>query len=76
MCYTFGNWYWWPIWAIPYWIVFVTAVVLLVGSLLSTPSNKREHVARRPAEDILDMRYAQGEIDTEEYKQRVSELQR
>lgn len=64
---------WWHIgWMWLFWIAVIVAVVFLVRTVAAP--------ARRPTaaspEEILKQRYAQGEIDQEEYERRLSDLRR
>lgn len=49
-----------------FWGAIILPVVLLAGSLSRTGRERRQKSAR----DILDERYARGEIDREEYEEK------
>ena len=63
---------WWPIWPL-LWLGVIVALVLLF--------RRRGWTAARPqsgperARDILAERYARGEITSEEYRERLEQLQ-
>ena len=50
------------------WLIFLG---LIVGALYFLKGEKHQE---RSAKDILDLRYAKGEIDTKEYRERLKEL--
>ena len=54
----------WAVWL--FWIVVIALVVMVVGRLYST----RDRGTGPSASQILERRYAAGEISTEEYKER------
>ena len=62
------HWGWWI-----FWIAFITIIVLLFwrGRKGSTPDSVRETPL-----DILQRRYAAGEITTEDYEERKDRLER
>lgn len=55
-------------------VVAVAAVVVLVRHTTGTGSERRER--GRTALDILDERYARGDIDADEYRKRRADLER
>jgi putative membrane protein len=55
------------------WIVLLVLVLLLLGGLLRAGQGRD---AESSARDILDRRYARGEIDRDEYQQRLEDLER
>jgi putative membrane protein len=72
-------------WMWLFWLLLVVGVVLLVlvavralGGGVTRPTGDRPGVAARPgrsrARELLDERYARGEITTEEYRERLSAL--
>ncbi len=65
-----GAWELHWIWMVVFWVVVVGLIVWAVARI--APSNRD----RRPksAREILDERYARGELDEEEYRRRRSEL--
>jgi putative membrane protein len=63
-------------WAAFGWVFMVLIVVLVVWLIWSTTSGVRQRPTRRPsALDVLDERYARGEIDRDEYQQRKDDLE-
>ncbi len=74
-----GGWFWlWPL-SMVFWIALIAAVVwLVVRSLRShdrpTTGRAHERSGTDRARDILAERYARGEINTEEYNERLSGL--
>lgn len=66
-----GNWsgwgWWWMAIAM---VLFWGAVALVVVLLVRRPTSS----TRRDAQDVLDERYARGEIDAEEYRTRREAL--
>ena len=69
-----GGWMW--LWAVPTMLFFVVFLVWLVrAGVGSTPQSGT--VPRDPderAREILGERYARGDLSTEEYRERASEL--
>ena len=72
-------------WMWLFWLLLVLGLVLLavvavraVGGGLTRPAGDRPDVGARPgrsrARELLDERYARGEITTEEYRERLSAL--
>jgi putative membrane protein len=72
-----GGWYgmgigmgWmWIFWAVVL-VAFVTVIVLALNVTRRSPGG------RESPEDILRRRYAQGELDQEEYQKRLHDLRR
>jgi len=64
-----SGWAWW--WMTIAMVLFWGAVAWVVVMLARRPSAS----ARRDAQDVLDERYARGEIDAEEYRTRRETLQ-
>lgn len=69
-----GGWMW--LWGLPMMLLFVVLLVWLArASLGSTPpSGSPPRDPDERAREILAERYARGELTTEEYRERVSEL--
>lgn len=69
-----GGWMW--LWGVAMMVLFVVAIVWLVrassGGIGRSGGSPRDPVER--AREILAERYAQGELTTEEYRERMSEL--
>ena len=58
-------------------LLLIVVVVLLFGVLRQFGDDRRERrTLGRGARDILDERYARGEIDADEYKRRRADLER
>ena len=76
MDWTDGGFSWW--WMLPM-MGFMLAVIgtilwaIVTVSRSSGPTSVSDHPS---AEDILNSRFARGEIDTAEYRERVDELHR
>ncbi len=70
-----GGWMW--LWGVAMMVLFVVLIAWLVrasdGAVRTTHPAQPEPTAR--AREILAERYAGGELSTEEYRERVSELQ-
>ena len=67
-----GGWWWWlwgPV-SIVFWLGVVAGVVWLI--MRRAPRNEPSPLER--ARQILAERYAKGEIDTEEFQQRMDHL--
>jgi putative membrane protein len=62
---------WWIVFVPLFWIAVVTGIVLLVRSRGGWGPPR---MARESALEVLDRRYAQGEIDIDEYRERRSVL--
>lgn len=70
-----GGWGWGM--AIFGWLFMMLMVALIVWLIwLATRQPGSSHDGRRGAVDLLDERYARGEIDREEYLQRRSDLEK
>ncbi|WP_372729923.1 hypothetical protein [Nocardioides sp.] len=74
-----AGWMWW--WGLVVMLVLLVVVVvaaaLVARSLGSQPSTARggdESAPNQRAKALLAERYARGEIDTAEYRERLSEL--
>jgi len=73
-----SNWGWgaWSLMTVgmvAFWALLITSVVLVVRYLV-TPSAAEGALDPKSAEDLLDERYVRGEIDADEYGQRVALL--
>ncbi|MGH2995043.1 MAG: SHOCT domain-containing protein [Gaiellaceae bacterium] len=60
---------WWPLWPI-LWLAIAVAVVWFLSRRWRAPRSG----GLDRAQEILAERYARGEIDSEEYRQRLDEL--
>jgi putative membrane protein len=58
------------IWMVVFWAAVIALVVWAVSRLTPTDRDRGANRAR----DVLDERYARGEIDEEEYRRRRSQL--
>jgi putative membrane protein len=68
-----GGWAWMWIVGFAFLILLVALAVVLIVRLTSPqplPPNARVAPARRSAEDVLAERFARGEIDAKEYRER------
>ena len=73
--------YWWGhafMWIVP--LLFLIGVVLLLGLLFRAPwlswPGVRQGESRETAREILDQRYARGEITKEQYEEMKRTLER
>lgn len=69
------NGWWWHMsgmWI--FWIILIVLVVFLVG-WLPTAGQRHESPRESPIE-VLKRRYAQGEIEKEEYERKLADLRR
>ena len=67
-----GGWMW--LWGTLMMVVFVVLVVWLVRAGRGSAGSARRDPADRGRE-VLAERYAKGELSTEEYRERLSELE-
>jgi len=71
------GWGWGAMWLGPLfmvgWLALLIAVIVLLVRWLNGGSGSRS-VSTRTAQDILDERYARGEIDRDEYLQRQKDI--
>ncbi|MFP4186388.1 MAG: SHOCT domain-containing protein [Thermoplasmata archaeon] len=63
------------------WLILVIAVILVIGVLIALLLNGSSNGSNRSstnksAEQILDERYARGEITEEEYREKKKEMRR
>ncbi len=61
-----GHGAWGALWMVLFWAFVVGLIVLLIRGIVPGSSGSRERTAR----DILDERFARGEISEEEYADR------
>jgi putative membrane protein len=64
-------------WSMPFGGLAVLVIVVLgvaFAVAIAASVNRSSSAAHPTAEDLLRMRYARGEIDTEEYQQRLAAL--
>jgi putative membrane protein len=57
---------------VAFWALVITAVVLVVRYLVTPDGAGAAPPGRKSAEDLLAERYARGEIDADEYRQRAA----
>jgi putative membrane protein len=65
-----AGWGWW----FPFGLVFWLGLTALAVYLLSHTTGRRQPWGAASARDILAERFARGEIDSEEYEERLSHL--
>ncbi|KAB0581248.1 SHOCT domain-containing protein [Ideonella dechloratans] len=73
-----GPWEWFPLmWIFP--LIFLVVILLIVfrggGSPMSGGRGMRTHDREESAKEILDRRYARGEIGQEEYQRMKKDLE-
>jgi putative membrane protein len=71
-----SNWGWgaWSLMTagmVAFWALLITSVVLVVCYLATPDGADAAPLGRTRAEDLLAERYARGEIDADEYRQRL-----
>ena len=59
-----------------FWWVFWVLLIVLFFVMLTPVPRKRAHLYRQTPLEILQRRYAAGEITTEEYEERKARLER
>lgn len=52
------------------WIIWLLLVAVIVWAVIRTSSSDQRSDSRPSARDVLDRRFAEGEIDESEYRQR------
>jgi len=62
----------WVVWVLTFWITFGSLVVWAVKQWQATTTSKHSAC---PARDVLEERFARGDIDREEFERRRRELQ-
>lgn len=69
-------WAWMSVMMVAFWTIVIVAVVWVVRAS-SNPQDGGFAARRRPqsAAEILAERYARGEIDSEEYRSRLDEIE-
>jgi putative membrane protein len=75
----FADWHhdgpgWWIVFPVLFWVIVIAGLVLLVRSRGGWGPPRIVGAPRETALEVLDRRYAQGEIDVDEYRQRRSVL--
>lgn len=68
------GWHWWMPFTGILWLVVVAVVVVGIVLLARSRGDTASSGGGRAAMDVLDERYARGEIDREEYLQRKDDL--
>ena len=71
-----SGWSWW--WTLPMMVFMLAVVGTILGAVItasrsSGPISRGDHPS---PDDILDTRFARGEIDSAEYRERVGEVHR
>ena len=59
-----------------FWWIFWILLIVFFFALLTPVPRKRAHLYRQTPLEILQRRYANGEITTQEYEERKSRLER
>ena len=68
---------WWGMGAMwLFWLVVLIVAVALIGWLIRRTQVQSSTGRASSAEEILKERYARGEIDKQEYEERLTELRR
>jgi putative membrane protein len=65
---------WWWLWGTLMMILVLAGIALAVWLIVRSVQSGRPSGGAQSARDILDERYARGEIDTDEYEHRLSKL--
>lgn len=68
------GWGWGWAWMWAFWVFILALIIFAVWRMAANGRHVGPH--RDPAEEMLRMRYARGEIDAEEYERRLSDLRR
>ena len=68
------GWRWWMPFPGLVWLILVVGAIVGLVLLLRSGSGSRSSAGRRSALDVLDERYARGEIEREEYLRRKDDL--
>lgn len=66
----YWGWGWW------FWIFWAVVVFILIWGGTAWSGNRTYQTGRTPEEQILRERYARGEIDRQEFEQRLNDLRR
>jgi putative membrane protein len=64
-------------WMWIFWVAILVGLVLLIGWMMTAGRTRRggsKEPAEKSAEEILKQRYARGEVDREEYAQKIHDL--
>jgi putative membrane protein len=67
---TTGGWLWMGIWS----VLVIAGIVAFAWYAVRTLDSRRERGGVQSASEILDRRYAAGELDDEEYDRRSKRL--
>jgi putative membrane protein len=59
---------------VPFWLVFLAAIVVIVVVLVRRSDHRGSTVARNGPEELLAERLARGEIDEDKYRRRRDAL--
>ena len=74
MMYWDGGWHMW--WMAASWIVGLAVLIAIVWLLTKAAHDPGSVVTEAAPELILKRRYARGEIDSEEYQRRLTDLRK
>ena len=69
-----GGWILMSLVMVVFWALVITAIVLAIRYLWGQPPDPGQSSSARAAEDVLAERFARGEIDDDEYRQRMTTL--
>ena len=70
-----GGWILMTLAMVVFWALVITAIVLAIRYLTGgSRANQASPSSGRGAEDVLAERFARGEIDDDEYRQRMTRL--
>ena len=67
-----GHAWFWP--GAPFLLFFSIGLIVVGLWLIRSGARPWDHVRATPAREILDERYAAGELNTEEYEERLQHL--
>ena len=69
-----GMGWFWPFMMMVFWVAVIVGVVFLVRRLMSSSDGNRSAGAGESALEILNKRYARGEISRDEYEQMKKDI--
>lgn len=59
-----------------FWLIILALIITLIWFLIKKGSNSPQQSSEENPREILDKRYARGEIDDEQYRQMKKEINR